>query len=70
MEKKLKILQVNKFYSMQGGSERYVFEFSKVLEKYGHTVIPFSTIDDHNIQTKYSHYFIPKISSTLKFILL
>ncbi len=38
----MKILQINKFYYLKGGSERHFFELFKLLEDNGHKVIPFS----------------------------
>jgi glycosyltransferase involved in cell wall biosynthesis len=58
---KLKILQINKFYYLRGGSERYVFSVSKLLEERGHTVIPFSMYDKENKISKYNKYFIDYI---------
>jgi len=53
----MKILQINKFYHLKGGSERYLFELSDILEKNGHTVIPFAMRDSQNIPSKYEAYF-------------
>lgn len=53
----MKILQINKFYYLKGGSERYLFELSDILEKNGHTVIPFVMHDPKNIPSKYEAYF-------------
>ncbi len=57
----MKILQINKFYYLRGGCERYVFELSKILEKNGHRVIPFSMQDSRNWDTEYNKYFIDKV---------
>ena len=54
----MKILQINKFYYLRGGSERYVFELSKLLEDHGHQVMQFSMADDKNYYSKFSQYFI------------
>lgn len=58
---KLKILQINKFHYVKGGSERYYFAVSELLEKNGHDVIHFSMQDDRNEPNKYSKYFIDYI---------
>jgi glycosyltransferase involved in cell wall biosynthesis len=58
--KKLKILQINKFYYLKGGSERSLFDVSEILKNKGHEVIPFSMTDSRNLSTKYSQYFIEK----------
>lgn len=52
---------INKFFYLKGGSERYVFELTKLLESRGHTVIPFSMRDQRNFKTKYDKYFIKKV---------
>ena len=52
----MNILQVNKFYYMKGGAERYYFELSKLLKKNGHKVIPFAVQSEKNLKSKYSKY--------------
>src|SRR4030067_3355011 len=66
----MKLLVVNKFYFLRGGSERYIFELNKVLEKNGFTVIPFSMKDEKNFQTKYSQYFVGNIDFQNKLSLI
>ena len=58
----MKILQINKFYYLKGGAERYMFDVSKLLEKKGHTVIPFSMQSDKNYSTPYSKYFFKEVN--------
>ena len=57
----MKILQVNKFYYLRGGAERYFFEIKEVLEERGHQVIPFSMHDARNEQSPYSKFFMSPI---------
>lgn len=57
-----KILQVNKFHYLRGGSERHVFELSEILEKKGHKVINFSMKNDLNNSSKYSKYFTENVN--------
>ncbi|MCK5511101.1 glycosyltransferase family 4 protein [Candidatus Parcubacteria bacterium] len=57
----MKILQINKFYYLKGGSERYFFDLSEILKKNGHKIIPFSMQDDNNLPSKYTKYFIKKV---------
>lgn len=57
----MKILMINKFYYVKGGSETYLFGLKKVLEGHGHEVIPFSMRDEKNTQTEYEKYFIDNI---------
>lgn len=54
----MKILMVNKFYYIKGGSETYYFALKKKLEDEGHTVIDFSMEDSKNFKSDYSDYFV------------
>ena len=42
----MKILLVNKFHYLNGGSEKYYFELGKLLKKYGNEVAYFSMKDE------------------------
>lgn len=75
----MKVLNVNKFYNVKGGSETYLFGLEDLLRKNNHISIPFSMKDDKNIQNEYESYFIDhidyknmkfndKISSSFKII--
>jgi len=57
------ILLVNYRYFISGGSERYLFNFSEVLEKNGHTVIPFSVKHPKNVTSSYSKYFLSSLTN-------
>lgn len=57
----MKILMVNKFYYIKGGSETYYFALKKMLEKEGHTVIDFSMKDEKNFDSPYSEYFVENV---------
>jgi len=61
MAKKLKILMINKFYFIKGGSERYFFELKEILERKCHTVIPFSMQHPNNFKTEFERYFVKHI---------
>ncbi|MFZ5516460.1 MAG: glycosyltransferase family 4 protein [Candidatus Zhuqueibacterota bacterium] len=61
----MKILMVNKFYYIMGGSERYYFELTKILEAHGHEVIPFAMKDPKNFKTEYEEYFVDNIEFNL-----
>lgn len=54
----MKILMVNKFFYVKGGSETYYFSLKKLLESKGHTVIDFSMQDERNYPSEYSKYFV------------
>lgn len=69
----MKILMINKYYFIKGGSERYMFELKELLEQHGHEVIPFSMEDSQNEPSEYSPFFVDHIqyefeSSLQKFI--
>lgn len=48
----MKILMVNKFFYIKGGSETYYFALKRKLEKEGHIVIDFSMKDKKNFESK------------------
>ena len=58
----MKILQINKFYHIHGGTDRYFFEVSKLLKKHNHKVAFFSTEDKKNNKTKWSKFFVENFS--------
>ncbi len=54
----MKILQINNYHYIRGGSDRVYFETSKILEKNGHDVLFFS-VKDHESEKHYSDkYFV------------
>ncbi|MGB5277322.1 MAG: glycosyltransferase family 1 protein, partial [Gammaproteobacteria bacterium] len=58
----MNILFINKFYWKKGGSEAVYFAETALLEKHGHTVIPFSMLDEQNEPSEYSRYFVSNIN--------
>ncbi|MBI4779625.1 glycosyl transferase, partial [Candidatus Falkowbacteria bacterium] len=58
----MKILQINKFYYLKGGSERHVFSLSRLLREAGYEVVPFAMADENNEITPYSRYFSRPVS--------
>ena len=62
----MKILMVNKFYYIKGGSETYYFSLKNLLEKNGHEVIDFSMEDEKNFESKYSKFFVEGIDYNKK----
>ncbi len=54
----MKILQINNYHYLMGGSERVYFETSKLLEKNGHQVLFFSVKDDKSEDHCSDKYFI------------
>jgi len=60
-EIKMRILLVNKFHYIKGGSETYYFSLKELLEEHGHEVIEFSMKDPRNLPSGYSKYFVENI---------
>ena len=58
----MKILMVNKFFYIKGGSETYYFSLKRLLEEHGHTVIDFSMEDPQNFPSEYSKYFVRNVN--------
>jgi len=57
----MKILMINKYYFVKGGSERYLFDLKELLEKNGHEVIPFAMTDEQNFDSPYNSYFVDHV---------
>ena len=57
----MKILMVNKFHYLKGGSEKYYFEFAELLKEKGHEVAFFSMENEKNIHTNNKEYFVPQV---------
>ncbi len=57
----MKILLVNKFHYVVGGSETYYFALKKLLEAKGHEVIEFSMKHEKNIPSDYDDYFVENV---------
>lgn len=57
----MKILLVNKFHYVKGGSETYYFGLGDLLRRHGHEVIYFSMQDPKNQPCDQSQYFVKNI---------
>ncbi len=57
----MKILLVNKFFYLKGGSERVFLEEADLLKRNGHQVVFFSMFDKRNLSCPQSKYFINHI---------
>lgn len=57
----MKILLVNKFHYLKGGSEKYYFELGNLLKENGHEIAFFSMEDEKNIKTGCKEYFVKPI---------
>ena len=62
----MRILLVNKFHYLKGGSETYYFSLKELLEENGHDVIEFSMKDSRNLPSTYSEYFVDNIEYNKK----
>ena len=57
----MRILLVNKFHYLKGGSEKYYFELANLLKEKGHQIAFFSMKNEKNIQTGEKEYFVNEI---------
>lgn len=57
----MKILLVNKYFNVHGGSETYFFGLAELLKKAGHEVIYFSMQDEKNLPCAQSEYFVSNV---------
>lgn len=57
----MKILLVNKFHYLKGGSESYYFGLDEMLRAHGHEVIHFAMKDDKNLPSPTSEFFISNV---------
>lgn len=57
----MKILLINKYFYLKGGSERYFFNLARLLERKGHQVIYFSMRDRRNQACPQEKYFIDPV---------
>jgi glycosyltransferase involved in cell wall biosynthesis len=64
--KKLKLLFVNNYFYLRGGSERVFFEEAYLLEKNGNSVVFLSTDDSSFDIKKFNVILIPKIIYSIK----
>ena len=54
----MRVLMVNKFHYLRGGSETYHFAVGKALEQMGHEVAWFAMEDSKNLPCRQSRYFV------------
>lgn len=60
-DKPLRVLQVNKFHFLNGGSELVYLGLSDLLRERGHQVGHFSMKDPRNVPSRYEDYFIESV---------
>lgn len=66
----MRILLVNKFYYLKGGSERYFFDLKRLLEQKGHEVIVWSMKSEKNLSSPYEKYFVSEVSFNTQGLIL
>ena len=54
----MKIVQVNKFFFAQYGTEKYWFDLMDLLRAHGHTVVPFAMHDPRNVKADNASDFV------------
>lgn len=57
----MKVLQVNKYHYVRSGTERYLFNLTRLLEGRGHRVIPFAMRHPRNEPSSYERYFLESV---------
>lgn len=57
----MKILLINKFHYLKGGSETYYFGLGDLLKEHGHEVIYFSMKDEKNVPCEQEKYFVENV---------
>lgn len=62
----MKILLVNKYHYVKGGSETYHFGLAKLLESHGNEVIYFAMEDEKNYECEQSKYFSKNVDFNTK----
>lgn len=62
----MKILLVNKFHYIKGGSETYYFGLADLLKKQGQEVIFFSMKDEKNVPCEQEKYFVENVDFNQK----
>ncbi|MDE6278379.1 MAG: glycosyltransferase family 4 protein [Paramuribaculum sp.] len=64
----MKIALVNYRYFISGGPERYYFNIKEILERNGHTVIPFSIKSPKNFKSEFDDYFMESVDDEEYFV--
>lgn len=62
----MKILQINKFFFLNGGTERYMFNLAELLTQKGHEIAFFSMKDKRNFESRWNDYFVKNIDYNKK----
>ena len=57
----MRILQINKFFYLKGGPERYMFNLSDMLAAHGHKIAFFSMKSPENVASEWERYFVSNV---------
>lgn len=57
----MKLLAINKFYFIKGGSDRCFFALNGLIQHNGHSVIPFAMKHPKNKPSNYEDYFVSEV---------
>lgn len=55
----MKVLMANNYFYLRGGCERVMFNDIQALSAEGVEIVPFSAVDEANVETPYSSFFAP-----------
>jgi glycosyltransferase involved in cell wall biosynthesis len=57
----MKVLSVNQFYGLNGGSDRCFHDWNRVLVEHGHQFVPFAMRADNDFPTEYRDFFVSNV---------
>jgi site-specific DNA-adenine methylase len=57
----MRILLINKYHYMKGGTEKAYLDMSNILTEAGHEVAYFAMESDSNKETSWSRYFVSEV---------
>ncbi len=60
-QRSLRVLHINKFHYLKGGSERVYFGTADILKRHGHEALFFSMSHPENVPCSTSDYFMPDV---------
>jgi glycosyltransferase involved in cell wall biosynthesis len=62
----MRILHINKFFFLNGGSEQYMLEVSRLFQERRHEVIPFAIHHPSNRESLWNKYFVSSIDFNVR----
>jgi hypothetical protein len=57
----MRILHINKFFFLNGGSEQYMLEVGRLFQERRHEIIPFAIHHPANKQSPWNDYFVSAV---------